>query len=250
MIRILTLNVNAGFDLSRRRFMLPALRTAVHAVNADVVLLQEVLGHHAGHARRHRQWPTQPQHEYLADTLWPHHAYGRNAVFPAGEQGNAVLSRFSISMSRNRDVSIRGHEPRGLLHARLELPQGLDLHVVCVHLGLFEHHRRQQIALLHHLIETDIPTHAPLVVAGDFNDWRSRGHAALQQSGLREAFHTLNGRLARTFPARCPILPLDRIYVRNATVCSAEVLSAAPWSRLSDHAGLMAGIALSDLHGE
>ena len=250
MIRILTLNVNAGFDLSRRRFVLPALRQAVHAVNADVVMLQEVLGHHVGHARRHRQWPAQPQHEYLAHALWPNHAYGRNAIFPQGDQGNALLSRFSISTSQNRDVSIHGHESRGLLHAQLNLPLGRHLHVICVHLGLLERHRKHQIALLHQLIETDVPPLAPLVVAGDFNDWRARGHAALQQSGLREAFDTLNGRLARTFPARRPILPLDRIYVRNATVCSAQVLASAPWSRLSDHAGLLAGIALSDLHGE
>ena len=33
MIRILTLNVNAGFDVTRRRFQLPALRDAVQSVD-------------------------------------------------------------------------------------------------------------------------------------------------------------------------------------------------------------------------
>jgi endonuclease/exonuclease/phosphatase family metal-dependent hydrolase len=87
-----------------------------------------------------------------------------------------------------------------------------------------------------------------LVVAGDFNDWRGHGHRLLQQSGLQEAFHVHTGRLARTFPSRQPLLPLDRIYFRNATVCSARVLSSRPWSHLSDHAGLVAELALSQLH--
>jgi endonuclease/exonuclease/phosphatase family metal-dependent hydrolase len=249
MIRILTLNVNAGFDVTRRRFQLPALRDAVHSVGADIVLLQEVLGRHAGHARRHLQWPTQPQHEYLAHTLWPHHAYGRNAIFPEGEQGNALLSRFAISGFDNRDVSIAGHEARGLLPARLDLPEG-ELHVICTHLGLLESHRRQQLRSLRRVIEQHIPDEAPLIVAGDFNDWRTRGHDMLIESGLQEAFHVVHGRLARTFPARRPVLPLDRIYFRNATVCSASVLSSRPWSHLSDHAGLFAELVLSEPHRE
>ncbi len=249
MIRILTLNVNAGFDVTRRRFLLPALRDAVHAVDADIVLLQEVLGRHAGHARRHPQWPAQPQHEYLAHAIWPHHAYGRNAVFPEGEQGNALLSRFAISAVENRDVSIPGHEARGLLHARLDVPGG-DLHVICTHLGLLESHRRQQLRSLRRVVEQHIPDEAPLIVAGDFNDWRARGHDMLVDAGLQEAFHVAHGRLPRTFPARRPVLPLDRIYFRNAAVCSASVLSSRPWSQLSDHAGLFAELALIHLHAD
>ena len=249
MVRILTLNVNAGFDLTRRRFLLPELRDAVHAVGADIVLLQEVLGRHAGHARRHPRWPAQPQHEYLAHTIWPHHAYGRNAIFREGEQGNALLSRFAISAVENRDVSIPGHEPRGLLHARLDLPEGA-LHVICTHLGLLESHRRQQLHSLRTIVEQHVPGDASLIVAGDFNDWRARGHDMLLDAGLREAFHVAHGKLARTFPARRPILPLDRIYFRNATVCSARVLSSRPWSHLSDHAGLFAELALTQLHSK
>jgi len=119
---VLSVNINMGLDVSRRRFVLPRLRDAVRQADADVVLLQEVIGEHAGLARRHPQWPSQPQHEYLAESIWPHHAYGRNAVFAGGHQGNAVLSRFPIVSQRNVDVSIAGHEPRGLLHALLEVP--------------------------------------------------------------------------------------------------------------------------------
>jgi endonuclease/exonuclease/phosphatase family metal-dependent hydrolase len=242
-IRILSLNINAGFDLSRRRFLLPALRDAVHQVDADVVLLQEVLGEHAGHARRHAQWPLQAQHAYLADTLWPHHAYGRNAELAEGHQGNAVLSRFEIAAHGNHDISIAGHEVRGLLHAIIEVPDALEpLHVVNVHLGLRESHRQFQVSQLVEFIDTQIPAGAPLVVAGDFNDWRTRAHPRLHASGLREAFEHSYGRLALTFPSPCPVLPLDRIYFRDLEISSASILRGRPWSRLSDHAGLLVAI--------
>jgi endonuclease/exonuclease/phosphatase family metal-dependent hydrolase len=246
MLRILTLNVNGGLDFTRRRFVLPALREAVLGVNADVVFLQEILGHHAGHARRHPQWPQQPQHEYLAHAFWPHHAYERNAMFPEGEQGNALLSRWPLRDIRNHDISIGGHESRGMLHAQLELAQTTAIHVICVHLGLLDGHRRYQLDLLSELIRTEIPRDAPLVVAGDFNDWRGRGHVVLQTAGLTEAYASLHGRLARTFPARRPLLPLDRIYVRHATACSAQVLCTRPWAQLSDHAALLADVALDE----
>jgi len=224
--------------------VLPSLREAVRAVDAEVVFLQEVLGEHAGHARRHAAWPQAAQHEYLAETLWPHHAYGRNAVLTEGHQGNALLSKFTIVEYANRDVSVPGHEPRGLLHGVLRLPQG-QVHAISVHLGLREAHRRQQIALLCRMVESEIPADAPLIVAGDFNDWRKRGHAALQHAGLHEAFEDADGELARTFPARLPLLPLDRIYLRNARARKVGVLSARPWSHLSDHAALFAEIEVN-----
>ncbi|RYF31836.1 MAG: EEP domain-containing protein, partial [Comamonadaceae bacterium] len=57
-------------------------------------------------------------------------------------------------------------------------------------------------------------------------------------------FVQANGSAARTFPSRFPLLPLDRIYVRNAGVHSPVVLPRRPWSHLSDHAPLVAEIEL------
>jgi endonuclease/exonuclease/phosphatase family metal-dependent hydrolase len=242
-IRILSVNINGGFDVSRRRFVLPAMRDALREVDADIVFLQEVLGQHAGHARRHPAWPTEPQHRYLAKALCPHCAYGRNAIFEGGDQGNALLSKFEIIDCRNHDASISGHEPRGLLHGVLRVPgMPSPLHVVNVHLGLREAHRRHQIALLCRLVEVQVPADAGLVVAGDFNDWRERGHAAMRAFGLHEVFEAGHGRLARTFPSRWPVLPVDRIYLRNLHATRADVLAMRPWSHLSDHAALHAEI--------
>jgi endonuclease/exonuclease/phosphatase family metal-dependent hydrolase len=242
-LNVLTLNLHMGFDLLKRRFVLPQLREAIRAVSADAVFLQEVLGAHAGHSRRHRDWPEGPQYEYLADTIWSQHAYGRNAAYPEGHQGNALLSKFPILSQENRDVSVQGHEQRGLLHCVLALPQSAEpLHAICVHLGLLESHRRRQLGLLCAIVRDEIPADAPLVVAGDFNDWRVRGHRLMTDCGLHEAFEHLHGRVARTFPSRWPVLAVDRIYLRNLRAASAQALSARPWSHLSDHAPLLARV--------
>jgi len=238
-LRVLTLNCHMGFDLLNRRFVLHELREAVRAVHADLVFLQEILGEHALHKRRHETWPDAPQYAFLADTLWPHAAYGRNAVYPHGHHGNALLSKFAIEAHRNCDVTVTGHEERGLLHCQIPIEGSLlPLHAICVHLGLLESHRREQIRLLGEVVSRDIPPDAPLVIAGDFNDWLARGHRRVLACGLREVFHDATGRLARGVPARGPMLPVDRIYVRNLRAAHPMVLSTQPWTHLSDHAPL------------
>ena len=244
-INVLTVNAHMGFSLLNRRFVLPELREAIRDVSADMVFLQEVLGEHAHHAQRHANWPQGPQYEFLADTLWTQFAYGRNAVYPHGHHGNALLSKFPIERHENRDVSVDGHEQRGLLHARVRLPEhDAVVHTICVHLGLRESHRQRQIALLCGIVSDEIPPDAPLVVAGDFNDWRVRGHRLMRRCGLVEAFEHARGRVARTFPSRWPTLPVDRIYVRNLRIGEARVLSSRPWSHLSDHVPLLARVEL------
>lgn len=240
---ILTLNAHMGFSLLRRRFVLPELREAIRSVSADVVFLQEVLGEHAHFAKKHLNWPQGPQYEFLADMLWPQFAYGQNAAYPHGHHGNALLSKFPIVRQENRDISIHGHEERGLLHCILALPHGhMEMHAICVHLGLLESHRQQQLSLLCDILDAEVPVDAPLIVAGDFNDWRQRGHPLLTRCGLTELFEQARGALAKTFPARWPMLSVDRIYVRNLRGVEPRVLSSRPWSHLSDHAPLLAGI--------
>lgn len=245
-LRTLTVNTHKGFTPFNRRFILPELRKAVRTTGADVVFLQEVLGSHARHARRFMDWPEVPQYEFLADQMWPEFAYGRNAVYPDGHHGNALLSKYPITEYENLDVSLSDSEKRGLLHCVLRVPlDGIELHVVCVHFGLSEAHRRAQARLLCERLREAVPERAPLVVAGDFNDWRLRVHATLtHECGLREAFASLDSRVARTFPARWPLLPLDRVYLRNAVPRRADVLSTRPWSHLSDHAPLAVEVLL------
>lgn len=247
-LTVMTVNIHKGFTTFNRRFMLPELRDAVRKVGADLVFLQEVQGMREAHSRMHTGWTETPHYEFLADDIWPQFAYGKNASYPKGHHGNAVMSKFPIVRDQNHDVSIAGPEKRGLLHCVVGVPvsgRTVEVHAICVHLGLTENHRGQQLNLLCEMVRSEVPDDAPLVVAGDFNDWRRRANDLLWESvGLREVFVTAYGEPARTFPARFPLLCLDRIYVRNAAVHLPVVLPRRPWSHLSDHAPLVAEIHL------
>ena len=234
--RVLTLNTHKGLAAWNRRYVLSELRDAARQTGADVVFLQEVIGE-----KRRARHTGYPQYEFLADTLWPQFAYGRNAVSTGGHHGNAVLSRFPISHWKNHDASVGG-EKRGLLHcvlAHAEVP----IHAICVHLGLSESHRRLQLDALCRLIRSEVGADEPLIVAGDFNDWRGRADGLVHDCGLRSAFAYEKRGSPRTFPARLPLLRLDRIYVRGMTVHSAAVLAALPWPHLSDHLPLFAEVS-------
>ena len=233
-LRILTLNAHQGFGAQGRRNILLRIRDALRTTGADLVFLQEVGVAHGAEA------PVE-QYEVLADGIWKSHAYGRNAVKTSGHHGNAVLSRYPIVGWENVDVSVGGSERRGILHCTLNVPNvaGL-LHAVCVHLALREKHRVWQVEWLLELITDRIPADAALVVAGDFNDWRLRAHRRLvREAGLVEVHAGRQGRPARTFPARYPVLRLDRIYVRNLQHAPLPV-PHRPWSTLSDHKPLRA----------
>ncbi len=243
--KVLTINTHKGFTTFNRRFILPELRDAVRNVGADIVCLQEVMGAHDIHATRFENWPDTSHYEFLADTVWDDFAYGRNAVYPEGHHGNAVLSRFPITQFNNRDISVAGHEKRGMLHCQMTLP-GLSLrvHVICVHLGLREEHRQAQLDMLCTLVN-QLPEGEPVVVAGDFNDWRLKAnHLLKNKAGLDEVFTRARGRPARTFPAGLPLLRLDRIYVKHAHVSAPSALNWRQWRRLSDHAPLAVEIHL------
>ena len=241
-LHIATYNIHKGFSQFNRRMMVHELRERLRHLSPDIVFLQEVQGLHLGHAERHANWPGQPQHEFLAEDLWSASAYGQNMIYDHGHHGNAILSRFPILHAHNQDVTHLQFEKRGMLHCRIELPQGPAAHCVCVHLSLFGHSRRRQMdALADYLDRLDQPD-APLIVAGDFNDWRSHAceHLA-RRLHLQEVFsHAVGGRPVRSFPAAMPMFRLDRIYVRGFNVQSTAVHYGPPWSAISDHAALSA----------
>lgn len=243
--KLLSLNTHKGFTSFNRKFILHELRDAVRKAHADIVFLQEVIGSHEVHSKSQKNWPPAPQYEFLADSIWRDFAYGRNAVYTEGHHGNAVLSKFPILRYENHDVSVGEAEKRGMLHCVLKIPgPEIELHAICVHFSIFTQRRRQQFRLLCELVSRAVPPGAPLLIAGDFNDWQVRAHKPLAKCGLKEAFVEARGRAARTWPARFPITRLDRIYFRNARVFSPAVLSARPWSHLSDHAGVSAQVEL------
>ena len=246
-LHIATYNIHKGFSFFKRRLVIHELRDHLRTLNADLVFLQEVVGDHKRHAHRYHNWPAQPQCEFLADSIWTDFAYGKNSVYDAGHHGNAILSRFPIVRWDNKDISEHRFESRGLLHCEVDIPGWeAKLHCVCVHLGLMANHRSSQLRALQQHIEQLVPYAAPLIVAGDFNDWAHHTKYGLARSlGLKEVFEHTSGRPARSFPARLPVLRLDRIYVRGFNVKQARVHHGHAWARISDHAALTSTIVRS-----
>jgi endonuclease/exonuclease/phosphatase family metal-dependent hydrolase len=243
-LRVVTLNIHKGLSHFNRRVVIHELREGLRALDPDLVFLQEVQGLNERHALRFAAWPGAPQYEFLAGEGWKH-AYGRNAVHAHGHYGNALLSRFPILSSENENVSDHRYERRGLLHTVVTVPGWRrNLHCVCVHLSLHERGRRRQLDAIVARLEELARTDSPIIVAGDFNDWRQRATRALEGSlGMTEVSVAAAGRHARTYPSRLPLLGLDRIYVRGFKVLSARVHRGAPWSLLSDHLAVSAEIA-------
>ena len=241
-LRICSYNIHKGFSQFNRRMMVHDLRERLRELSADVVFLQEVQGLHLGHAERHADWPMQPQHEFLADGVWHNHAYGRNMVYDHGHHGNAILSRHPILHEHNQDVTHLRFEKRGLLHCALAVPGlALPLHCVCVHLSLFARSRRWQMAALADRIEELVPDAAPLLIAGDFNDWRNHADDLLaERLGLTEVFAGKDHRPTRSYPAALPLFRLDRIYQRGLRLGASRLHAGPPWSGISDHAALSA----------
>ena len=239
---MLTYNIHKGYTTGNRKFMLDSMRQRIAETGADVVFLQEIHGTAIKSEAKKRRfsYPDQPHFEYLADQAWPHYAYGRNAIYRKGDHGNAILSRYPFVAWENIDVSIFPRSSRSILHGVVEIPgHSRPLHTLCVHLGLLEQERREQFQVLTERIDQHVPRDEPMIIAGDFNDWRRRAENHLHDDlGLEELFVQLQGRHARTFPVWAPLLPVDRIYYRGIEPVDCQRLCRGHWRDLSDHAAL------------
>lgn len=240
--RVLTLNIHKGFAMGNRRFTLDRIRECLRASGSNIVFLQEVSGENENQRSKIDDWPETNQFEFLADSVWSHYAYGKNAIYQHGHHGNAILSEIPFRRWHNEDVSQMNISQRGILHGELES----GIHLLCVHFGLLERERREQIRRLQHYIENEIPAGEPLILAGDFNDWRRSAHRQISaELGLVEATERHRNKLANTFPAMLPCLPMDRIYLRGFEVTHSEVMTEPHWRTISDHCAILSEIHLS-----
>jgi endonuclease/exonuclease/phosphatase family metal-dependent hydrolase len=233
-ITAITYNIHKGFQHTRRIRVLHWIRDALRETPADLIFLQEVLGFETQEKAS--------QLEFLADSIWSHYAYGKNAVTSLGHHGNAILSKYPITFFENTDISTNRLERRGILHAEIQIPEiDKKIHALSVHLGLFESDRRSQVRRVCHRIRKMVHSKDPVIIGGDFNDWRERASPVFaKRLGIQEAHQQLSGEHAQTFPSWMPVLRLDRIYSRGMKVRECRTLSGAPWSRLSDHLALYA----------
>lgn len=264
-IRVATYNIHKGVTGIRGRPRIHDVRHALHAIDADILFLQEVQDRNE-RLVNHHNYPKSTQLDYLCTSGYDHRAYGMNAIYPHGHHGNAILSRHPIGHFTNHDISDHMLEKRGLLHAvaRPQRGRGHDVHLICVHLGLIKRSRVRQARFLIDFVHQEIPKKAPIIIAGDFNDWQRRVDTLLRtELGVDEVAVASEApkprsllellapwrqgaprTVARTFPSFAPWLTLDRIYVRGFRVLSTEVPRGLAWARRSDHMPLIAELEM------
>ncbi len=238
--RLLTYNVHKCIGGIDRKYRPARVADVIGHFDPDFVLLQEV---EEGSRRSdgHRQV------DLLGDLLgFRHRTYFPNVRLRGGGlYGNAILSRFPLTETRNIDVTVRFTRPRSVLHARFRIRRPGRGHfrtvqVFNLHLGLSQALRRVQLRkFLACEAYARLDRRTPVIVAGDFNDtWGTLGPGHLVPAGFRampEAY--------RTFPAVAPIWPLDGIYLRgDVELLEARRGDIAAARKASDHLPLVADL--------
>lgn len=233
-LRVISYNIHKGFNFSNAQFILRELKEMLKEREADILFLQEVIGKNEKHEKNLRAWPSEGQFEYLADTVWRHYSYGRNAVKEGHHHGNAILSKYPILFYENIDISTNRFEQRGLLHCLIEV-KGRKIDLFNVHLNLTGRGRKAQFPFIRRRGLSHRMGDA-LIFAGDFNDWAGAMAKDIEKElFVGEAFKVLTGRYARSYPSFFPLLSLDRVFYQNLKVTASRVLKTGHWRKLSDH---------------
>ena len=220
--RIASYNVHGCVGLDRERR--PArIAEVIRALDADIVALQEV------EASRHATGEPS-QLEILCAETGLEAIPGPLLVDRRGF-GNAVLTRGAVLGVERLDLTVERREPRGALAVDLDLG-GHRLRVVGTHLGLRPAERLAQMAKL----LAWLPLDGPLLLLGDFNDWRRRGPIVKRLDALFGVSPPI-----RTFPSWRPLFALDRLWGRPlGLVADVRVHSTRIARVASDHLPILA----------
>jgi endonuclease/exonuclease/phosphatase family metal-dependent hydrolase len=205
-------------------------------LGADIVALQEV-------DRRFgdREGVLDPDSLRDRTGLEPVPLTDRLARSAHGWHGNLLLLRDAV-VERAQAVTLPGLEPRGAIVADVRL-QDQPLRIIAAHLGLLRKSRLLQARFLsQHVGPAD---GRPTLVMGDFNEWRLGTDCGLMP--LRRELRAVksSARTSASFPARMPVLPLDRIIGCRQLQLSDLRAHVSPLARqASDHLPLRARLCL------
>jgi endonuclease/exonuclease/phosphatase family metal-dependent hydrolase len=156
---------------------------------------------------------------------------------PYGWFGNAILSRFPVLGHEVVDISIPKREPRNIIDAVIQTPQGL-LRVLNTHKGLKRRERHRQMEKLNTLLKRE--SDLPLFLAGDINEWHT---GARVMKTINRLLHPVG--VGATFPTICAMFHLDRVWCRPARLIKdARILKTRETKVYSDHFPVLAELYL------
>ena len=201
--------------------------SVLREIDADVIALQEVEAHDGG----------SDMLAWLAVQLGFHAIAGTTLLRHDGHYGNGLLTRLPVRARQICDLTWRGREPRGAIAADIDC-EGPRLRVVATHLGLRPAERRDQVQQLLQLFKEHSRERSVLI--GDLNEWFLWGRPLRRLHRHFEATPSL-----ATFPARLPVLALDRIWTHPRSMLRRLQVHKTPLSRAaSDHLPLVATLEL------
>lgn len=200
------------------------IKKVLQEIDADVIALQEVeLLHEAPELL-----------DYLCHNRHWKPIKGLTMSRDSGHYGNAVLTALPVRSVERYDLSIAGLEPRGALAVKLTY-RDQSLQILATHLGLRSHERRFQVRRILDILATG--NEAPIsILMGDLNEWFLWGRPLRWLRNYFDRFSTL-----ASFPARFPVLALDRILVRPHTNLDKIHVHNSKLARIaSDHLPVVA----------
>ena len=137
-------------------------------------------------------------------------------------------------------IDLPGHCHRGAVAIETKVG-ALAVRIISTHLSLSQPLRIIQMRIIGQYL-----TRRPemqTILLGDLNEWRPWGGAAFSKSIVGTA---LKGPAKRSFPARWPLLPLDRILTDTpGRVEGAAVLDHPDMNAASDHRALRALVTVA-----
>lgn len=205
--------------------------SVVREIDSDLVGLQEVDNRSGGER-------LSAQMEVIAKTTGYTALAGPTIHRADGHYGNVLLTRWPILESREIRLNVHGREPRGAIEALVRV-RSAEVRVIVAHLGLAAAERWYQVCRLAAIIRAK--NSGPLILLGDMNEWypKSRGLYLL---------HRYMGKspTVPSFPAWCPFLSLDRIWVRPSGSLIRIKAHSTSLSRIaSDHLPVIAEIKIA-----
>jgi endonuclease/exonuclease/phosphatase family metal-dependent hydrolase len=200
-------------------------------INADVVALQEA-DHRFG--ERASAIPASMIAEHTPYVAVPF----TNRPNGLGWHGNALLVRRGIEVMHRNPLHLPTLEPRGAVMADLRIGR-LGLRVIGMHLDLSGIMRRRQTHAILATVAAQ-PVHLPVVMMGDFNEWRRKGGCLTDFAQDHDFAAT-----GPSFHARRPVGRLDRIVVsRDLRVEDAGTHHSLRARIASDHLPVWAKLSL------
>lgn len=272
-MRLVTYNIH-GWRTAQGRPNLDAVGEVLAATRGDIIGLNEVF------YPRVVNGDSRPALEALADRLGMHFVFGPCLRWPAQDNmpgdayGNALLSRWPILASAAHHLTpVPDKEQRGLLEARIALPNGRAFTIYVTHLDhTSEEARLVQLRALRTWTVRD--RNRPHAVVGDFNAIAAWDHAAapdglghlartpkgqnlahaaqggpqvvgqMLKAGYVDAYAQVGAPGAQSYIAEIdPVIRIDYIFLSASlapALTECEIWQEAPGQEASDHRPVVA----------